>query len=420
MQYLTAAGFRKVIPSFRPSYNLADFLAPIGAGTGCVESFETALCRYFDCRHALLFPYGRTAIHATLKALFPGGGEVVQPAYNCVVVAHATRLAGLTPVFVDTLPGSPNQDPEQMVGRIGRDSVAAIPTSIFGHTYDALSLTRAIKKRNPGIRVFHDCCQAFDVSWENTRIALAGDGAFLAFGIGKPMTSIYGGALLTNDDDIASAVRRFRDDNFRRRGRLAAAGRFLYFLASWFGLSGPGVIVSDFLIARDTPLRRYLQRLRARERIRLPDDNDTFMLPTEAAVGLSQLQRASSLMQRRKTIAESYDRLLAEAKGVEAISWPRGSTCTIYSFRMARAEDRKILIGKLRQGGIQAGTILDYVVPELECHRPPSAPPPGTLYPNAVQWKRRVVNLPNHPSLTSRQVERIMSRVHGALKEMYG
>ena len=101
-----------MIPRIRPSYSPADLRAAVRATPDVVAAFERDLARHFGVSHALVFPYGRSSLYACLRALDLAPGEVVQPAYNCVVVAHATMAAGHRPVFVDVQADNPNQPPD--------------------------------------------------------------------------------------------------------------------------------------------------------------------------------------------------------------------------------------------------------------------------------------------------------------------
>ncbi|RME49690.1 MAG: DegT/DnrJ/EryC1/StrS aminotransferase family protein, partial [Caldilineae bacterium] len=353
-----------MIPRVRPTYGWAELAAalrPHPATT--VQAFERELAAYFGVREAITFPYGRSAIYAALRALGREGGEVVQPAYNCVVVAHATMVAGYRPLFVDAQAESPNQDEAQMVERVTSRTAAVIPTSIFGFPFDAAALCRAIRRRNPDALILMDCCQAFDARWQGERLTAHGDAALLAFGIGKPMTTLYGGALLTDQPALAERVRRYRDAHYRRRGGGASWRRRFYLLASWLALSGPLVRLTDWLEHADTPLRRYLLTLRAREAIRLPADNQTLMLPLEAAIGRAQLRRAPALLHRRREIAAEYARQLGNLPGLHLLPWPDGSTFAIYAARLPSPAARAALLTELRRHGVQGDTVLSYVVP---------------------------------------------------------
>src|SRR5262249_36232576 len=149
-------------------------------------------------------------------------------------------------------------------------------------------------RRNPQAFILVDCCQCFDAKWDGESLAAQGDAAVLAFGIGKPMTTLYGGAVLTDRDDVAAAVRGYRAAHFRQRPRTASLGRTGYLVASWLALTSAAAGITHFLESADTPLRRYLDGLRAREGIRLPADGDVLMTATEASVGRKQLERAAA------------------------------------------------------------------------------------------------------------------------------
>ena len=397
-----------MIPRVRPSYSRGDLRAALRPAGDAVAAFERALAAYFGVRHALAFPYGRSAIYACLRALNLGG-DVVQPAYNCVVVAHATVLAGCRPVFVDAQPDCPNQDAAAMVERVNAGTVAVVPTSIFGMTFDAPALCDAIRRRNRNALILMDCCQCFDARWQGALLATQGDAAVLAFGIGKPMTSLYGGALLTNRDDLAAAARRQRDAHFSSRPLHLRAWRWIYFLASWLALSGPAVALTDVLENANTPLHRYLLTLRAREAIRLPADCELYMTPMEAAIGRSQLQRAAAFINRRGAIAAVYARELRDVPALDLLDWPEGSSYGIFAARLREPAMRPHVLAAMRRCGVQADTTLSYVVPGLECYRADGYHADG--FQHAAAWARSVINLPNHPTMTDAEVRRVVRAV---------
>ena len=402
-----------MIPRVRPSYSLADLRAAVQAPGDAVAALERDLAVYFGMQHALVFPYGRSAIYAALRALNLKG-DVVQPAYNCVVVAHATVLADCRPVFVDAQIDNPNQDPSQMTESVGAGTVAVVPTSMFGIPFDAASLCDGIRRRNPNAFILMDCCQCFDARWQGKSLLTQGDAALLAFGIGKPMTTLFGGALLTNRADVAEAVRRFREASFAARPLHAIMRRWIYFLASWVALSGPAVGFTDFLENADTPLHRSLLKLRAREAIRLPADNQVHMLPMEAAIGRTQLTRAHAFIQRRREIAALYARELASVPGLQLLDWPDGASYAIYAARLSHPERRTQVLAALRRGGVQGDTTLSYVVPALECYRRNGYS--GERFPHANDWARSVINFPNHPTMTDAQVSHVIRAVQSALR----
>jgi len=407
-----------MIPSNKPSYSFRDLHAALFHDSRTFDRFEQELAANFNFRYAITFPYGRSALYATLRALDKPKSEVVQPAYNCVVVAHATVAAGHQPVFVDASTATPNQDADRMVEAVGPRSVAVVPTSIYGMTFDAEGLCSEIRHRNRDACILVDCCQALDARWDGRLLMHAGDGAFLAFGIGKPMTTLFGGALLTNRHDLASSVYLFRDRYYRSPQITAAFQRLFYFVASWVALSPSMTVLTDFLMNADTSLSRYLRRLRAREEIRLPEDNDVLMLPMQAAIGGQQLRRVSDFMKRRKEIAESYNHAFQKLPYLALLPWGEGSTFAIYTVRLRRSEDRDRIVSMMRKHGIQCDTILNYVIPGLDCYHDMGFT--SDPFPNARSWSESVLNLPNHPSMTDKQVQMVIRAMQETFGALYG
>ncbi len=232
------------------------------------------------------------------------------------------------------------------------------------------------------------------------------------------MTTLYGGALLTNRRELAIAVRKFRDRTYRRSGSIAVFRSWFYFIASCAALSTSLVPLTDYLVNGDTPLSRYLWKLRARESIRLPENNDVFMLPMEAAIGRSQLQRVSQFMTRRIEIATQYNEAFRELPNIELLDWNEGSTFTIYTIRLKHPLDRPQVISLMRKKGVQCDTILSYVIPGLECYQKLGFS--AEAFPHAHAWSESVLNLPNYPLMTDKQVLKVIRTMEETIGELYG
>jgi len=383
-----------------------------------VHQFEQALARHFDMRHALAFPYGRTALYACLRALNRSGDEVVQPAYNCVVMAHATIKAGYRAKFVDVEAERPNQDPEQMLAAIGPRTAAVLPVSLFGFAFDAKALCNAIRARNPQALIVLDSCLCFDAAWCGDRMAAQADAAVLAFGNEKPIVAVLGGALLTNHDDLARAVQRYRDTAFRNATTATVWRRWVYFAASWLAYSGTGADMAAWLKSHVSPIGSYVQSWRERATIDLPPDNEVHMLPMAAGIGSAQLARAAQLIRRRREIGATYNRELAGVAGLRLLPWPEPSTYAIYAARVSNPAARDHTVAALRREGVQSDSVWSYVVPALDCYRAEGYPAEG--FPNAMAWAESVINLPSHPTMGHREVAQVVEsvrRVFGSMND---
>ena len=115
-----------------------------------ILKFESSFASKFGQKHALAFPYGRTALLYLLKALRIKGKEIICQAYTCVVVAHSIIKSGNEPVFVDSCEMDFNMDLELASEKITEKTGAIIATSIFGYPVN-LDTIEYIRKKYPKI-----------------------------------------------------------------------------------------------------------------------------------------------------------------------------------------------------------------------------------------------------------------------------
>lgn len=104
-----------------------------------------------------------------------------------------------------------------------------------------------------------------------------------------------------------------------------------------------------------------------------------------------------------------YAKELADIPGLELLPWGDGASYAIYAARLTQANRRQSFLDSLRNAGVQGDTVLNYVVPDLECYRAHNYS--GDAFPNALNWSQRVVNLPNHPTMTQTAVSRVIDAI---------
>ena len=90
-----------MIPRFRPSLGIKEFLKIFSLNIGAVRKFEKKFAKKFNAVDAIAFPYGRSAQWAFFNAIGIKNAQIIMPAYTCSVVAHSISLSGNTPRFVD-------------------------------------------------------------------------------------------------------------------------------------------------------------------------------------------------------------------------------------------------------------------------------------------------------------------------------
>jgi len=103
---------------------------------------------------------------------------------------------------------------------------------------------------------------------------------------------------------------------------------------------------------------------------------------------------------------------------IELLNWNEGSTLTIYTIRLKRPLDRPKVISLMRKKGVQCDTILSYVIPGLECYQERGFS--AKDFPHARAWSESVLNLPNYPLMTNKQVQKVIRTMEETVGELYG
>jgi dTDP-4-amino-4,6-dideoxygalactose transaminase len=389
-----------MIPRFQSSLGWGEALAAGAWWRAGVEEFEAEFARRLGARFAVSFAYGRMGLLGILEALGLRDREIVVPAYSCVVVAHAVVRSGNRPRFVDVAPGDFNMDLDQVAAGLSPRTGAVVATSMYGYPVD-LDRVRVLARR--GLPVIQDCALAFGASWQGRPVAREGIAAFYSLNLSKQITALYGGVVTTDDEALYRALRRYQARAIRRPGYARAMSRMLYLVVQAAGFSRRGYPLTDWL-ANHTRLLDPWTRYYDPGRIELPRDAFEAMPDVQARIGLVQLGRLESILERRRTIARRYDEGLRNASAVRLPPLVDGAT---YSHYTVAVPDRARFAATMRGHGVEVGRLFDYVIPDLPAYRDMA----GGEYPNARRLAREVANLPCYPTLSATDQERVIRAV---------
>jgi dTDP-4-amino-4,6-dideoxygalactose transaminase len=207
---------------------VVDSLRSGWVGTGPkVHRFEAMLSDYAGVPYARCLSSCTAALSLGLRVLGIGpGDEVLVPAMTFVASANAVENAGATPVFVDSDPGDGLIDLDAAEAAISDRTRAVMPVHLAGRPVDMDRLA-GLRDRH-GIAVIEDAAHAIGAEWHGRRIGSFGNLTAFSFYVTKNITTIEGGALLTDSREIAEQVerlalhglsqgawQRFSDDGFR-------------------------------------------------------------------------------------------------------------------------------------------------------------------------------------------------------------
>lgn len=337
-----------------------------------ITDFEDAFAKVAGTRHAVATNNGTTALHLALAALGIGpGDEVVVPALTYIATANAVRYCHATPVFADVEPDTMNIDPDDLERRITDRTKAVIPVHLYGHPADMTRVNEVARRH--GLLVVEDAAEAHGSSVDGRPVgSLADAGVFSFFG-NKIVTTGEGGAVTTDDDELAARLRLLR---------------------------GQGM----------DPQRRYW----------FPEVGFNYrMTNVAAAIGVAQLERFEAMLERRREIAARYTALLSDADGIvlptqrpdaRRVDWLY--TVLVSGFT---TEQRNELITLLHGDGIETRPVF-YPLHLL----PPYETQPRASFPVSEQLGREGISLPTHMLLSDEDVATVCAALLARVRELRG
>jgi dTDP-3-amino-3,4,6-trideoxy-alpha-D-glucose transaminase len=175
-----------------------------------VEAFEREFAAFVGARHCVGVANGTEALTIGLRALGIGpGDEVVVPALTFYATAEAVVNAGARPVFCDVDPRSFTMTAATAEVAIGERTAALLPVHLFGNPAPIDELRKLAEAR--GLRLLEDAAQAAGATLGGRRAGSLGDAAAFSFFPSKNLGGFGdGGAILSDDDEVAASARRLR------------------------------------------------------------------------------------------------------------------------------------------------------------------------------------------------------------------
>ncbi|MCA1959199.1 MAG: DegT/DnrJ/EryC1/StrS family aminotransferase [Desulfomonile sp.] len=324
-----------------------------------VTEFETEFARYVGTKHAVGVASGTDALVLMLRACGIGPGhEVILPANTFVATAFAVSHCGARPVPVDVSEADFNIDLDRAAAAVTKATRAILPVHLFGLPAD-MDRLRSVAN-DTRLVLLEDACQAHGASYQGTRVGGLAAAAAFSFYPAKNLGACGdGGMVTTNDDEFAASVQMLRN------------------------YGQPKKYHHDLL--------GYNSRL------------DTL----QAAILRVKLRRLDEWNARRRSIADLYRRLLADAP-VKLPVEPAGRR-HVYHLFVIRTERRDELLAHLNALGIGAG--IHYPVPiHLHAAYRELGYRPGD-FPVSERLCREILSLPIYPEMTEEQVAGVAEAV---------
>lgn len=176
-----------------------------------VQDFEEAVADYLDVKHCVAMCNGTIGSEIAVRAL-DLEGEVIVPAYTFVATAHCLQWQEIRPVFCDIDPATHCLDPEQVERHITPRTTGILGTQTWGQPCEVDALRQIADAHD--LRLMYDAAHALGCSYEGTMIGNFGDAEVFSFHATKFVNSFEGGAVTTNDDELAEKMRLMRNFGF--------------------------------------------------------------------------------------------------------------------------------------------------------------------------------------------------------------
>lgn len=318
-----------------------------------VHELEEKLAEYTGAKYCITCANGTDALQIALMSLGIGpGDEVITPGFTYIATAETVALLGATPVYVDIDAKTYNLNPSLLEAAITSRTKAIIPVSLYGQCADFDTINQIAEKHN--LPVIEDAAQSFGATYKGKKSCNLSTIACTSFFPSKPL-GCYGdgGAIFTNDEELATVIRQ---------------------------------------TARHGQDRRY-HHIRIGVNSRL----DTL----QAAILLPKLEILDDEMQARRQVASTYTMLLNEA-GINTTPVIESYNASAWAQYTIQVDNRDQVQAKLKEQGIP--TAVHYPIP---LNKQPAVASNAKL-PVGDAVAQKVMSLPMHPYMSKNTIEVIV------------
>lgn len=177
-----------------------------------VREFEQRIAERLGVKHCIAMCNGTIALEIAIRALGLTG-EVIVPSWTFVATAHALYWQGITPVFADIDPQTHNLCPESVRSMITPKTTGIIGVHLWGRAAPVDELQAIADEK--GLKLMFDAAHAFGSTYQGQSIGRFGACEVFSFHATKSFNTMEGGAVTTNDDALADAMRLMRNFGFQ-------------------------------------------------------------------------------------------------------------------------------------------------------------------------------------------------------------
>ena len=344
-----------------------------------VREFEEEVAGYVGARYGVAFSSGTAALHGAAFAagLSPGDEAITTPLTFCAT-ANCVMYQGATPIFSDVSVDTLNVDLDLLPGLITPRTKAILPVDYAGHPAELDGLLSLAERHR--LTVIEDAAHALGAEYKGRQVGGLSHMTMFSFHPVKHVTTGEGGMVTTNNAELAGRLRQFRNHGIDP----AARERQRHTEGQW-----------------------YYEMTELGYNYRLPD--------IACALGLTQLKKLRDNIYRRRDVVTRYADAFSALPGViTPVERPYvKSAWHIYPIRLEMNEltaGRKEIFQALRAENIEVN--VHYIPVHMHPYYRQTFGYTGGEFPVAEAAYENMVTLPLFPSMTSKDVEDVVTAVH--------
>jgi len=356
--------------------NVLQVLNSLFLTTGeAVDEFERKFSHYLGCRFTVGVTSCTAALHLALLAYGIGpGDEVITTPMTFIATANSVIHAGATPVFVDVEPDTANINADLIESAITARTKAIMPVHLHGQMCDMKKIREIADEYR--LLIIEDAAHAIEASREGIRPGGLGDAACFSFYATKNITSGEGGAISTNNEEIAEKLKKLR-------------------------LHGMSKGASE----------RYSKRYEHWDMEMLGWKYNMYNI--QAALLLYQLENIENYWQRREEICQMYEQAFKGNANLGCLRVLPNSKSARHMFTiLVPPEKRDNILWRLQEKGI--GVAVNYRAIHLLTYYRQTYGYKRGIFPVAERIGDSTITLPLYPKLTNEEAEYIIE----SLKEV--
>jgi len=174
-----------------------------------IEKLENEFAKYLGVKYAISFNSARAGLFAILRSLqLEKNSQVLLQAFTCNAAVNPIIWAGLKPVFVD-IDETLNLDPEDLRKKITDKSRVVMVQHTFGYSANLEKVSEICRKHN--LILIEDCAHSLSAKYHGKPVGTFSKASFFSFGRDKIISSVFGGMVVTDDDELAKEIKNFHN-----------------------------------------------------------------------------------------------------------------------------------------------------------------------------------------------------------------